>query len=377
MIKVASLVSYQVIPAKMGGQKGIYFFLRYFSKYCQLVCYTIKNNQPQGQENFIVKNILGNGRLRYINLLYFFKLRKEFKKDGITHLVIEHPYYGWLGFLLKKFANVKLVVHSHNIESLRFRTTGKWWWGVLWWYERFTHRTADASFFISEEDKKYAIEKFGLIKEKCTVITYGTEKNQIPAPEQRAAAKNEICTNHKIDPSKKIFLYNGTLNYPPNRKALDFILNDLNPLMEKQSGLSYVIIICGNKLPAEYKNLEAYKNNNIIYAGFVEDIEMYFKAADIFLNPLSDGGGIKTKLVEALASNNTAISFMNGAIGVPVMVTGNKLFIVPDNDLNGFEFAIEKAIKFSKEDLPAGFFMHFYWENIAKKAAAFIEKIKD
>lgn len=377
MIKVASLVSYQVIPAKMGGQKGIYLFLRYFSKYCSLVCYTIKNNQPQGQENFIVKNILGNGRLRYINLLYFFKLRKEFKKDGITHLIIEHPYYGWLGFLLKKFANVKLIIHSHNIESLRFRTTGKWWWGVLWWYERFTHRSADGNFFISEEDKKYAIEKFGLVKDICTVITYGTEKSQIPSPEQRIAAKNEICANHKTDPSKKIFLYNGTLNYPPNRKALDFILNDLNPLLEKQTGLNYAIIICGNKLPAEYKNLEEYKSRNIIYAGFVDDIDVYFKGADIFLNPLSDGGGIKTKLVEALASNNTAISFMNGAIGVPVRVTGNKLFIVPDNDLNEFELVIEKAVKSSKEDLPAEFFMHFYWENIAKKAAVFTEEIKD
>ena len=377
MIKVASLVSYQVIPAKMGGQKGIYLFLHYFSKYCSLVCYTIKNNQPQGQENFIVKNILGNGRLRYINLLYFFKLRKEFKKDGITHLIIEHPYYGWLGFLLKKFANVKLIVHSHNIESLRFRTTGKWWWGVLWWYERFTHRSADGNFFISEEDKKYAIEKFGLVKDICTVITYGTEKSQIPSPEQRIAAKNEICANHKTDPSKKIFLYNGTLNYPPNRKALDFILNDLNPLLEKQTGLNYAIIICGNKLPAEYKNLEEYKSRNIIYAGFVDDIDVYFKGADIFLNPLSDGGGIKTKLVEALASNNTAISFMNGAIGVPVRVTGNKLFIVPDNDLNEFELVIEKAVKSSKEDLPAEFFMHFYWENIAKKATVFTEEIKD
>jgi polysaccharide biosynthesis protein PslH len=377
LTRVASLVSYQVIPAKMGGQKGIYLFLQYFSKHCNLVCYTIKDNQPTGTENFTVKNILGNGKSRYINLSYFFSLKKEFKKDKITHLIIEHPYYGWLAVLLKRFARVKLIVHSHNIESLRFRTTGKWWWGVLWWYERFTHRAADANFFISEEDKKYAVEKFGLTKEKCTVITYGTEKNQVPAPGERNVAKKEICAKHNIEPSGTLFLYNGTLNYPPNKKALDFILNDLNPLLEKQQALRYTILICGNKLPPAYDELAAFKSRNIVYAGFVNDIDIYFKGADIFLNPLSDGGGIKTKLVEALAANNTAISFMNGAIGDPTRVTGNKLFVVPDNDLNEFEFVVEKAIQSSKEDLPADFFLHFYWDNIAKKAAAFIETIKD
>ncbi|MGC4038029.1 MAG: glycosyltransferase [Chitinophagaceae bacterium] len=377
MIKVASLVPYQVIPAKMGGQKGIFLFLQYFSRYHPVICYTTKSNQPQGDENFAINNAIGNARLRYINPAYFFTLRRRFKKDNITHLIIEHPYYGWLGFLLKKFAGIKLIIHSHNIESLRFKSTGRWWWGVLWWYERFTHRIADGNFFISEEDKKYAIEKFELRPEKCCVITYGTEKSNIPSQEEKAIARKEVCSTHNIHENDLILLYNGTLNYPPNLKALDFIINELASSLERNAVLKYSIVICGNKLPAEYNNLSAYKKHKIIYAGFVKNIDVYFNAADIFLNPLTDGGGIKTKLVEALAANNSAVSFSNGAIGIPQRVTGNKLIVVQDGDLAEFELQVEKAAKTVNEKIPADFFIHFYWANIAQKAATFLETIND
>ncbi|MEJ0107134.1 MAG: hypothetical protein WDO19_33425 [Bacteroidota bacterium] len=72
MTRVASLVSYQVLPARMGGQKGIYLFLHYFSRYCDVTCYTTKNNEATGKENFRIKNILSNNKLRYVNLFYFF-----------------------------------------------------------------------------------------------------------------------------------------------------------------------------------------------------------------------------------------------------------------------------------------------------------------
>ena len=64
-----------------------------------------------------VLNVLSNSKLRYINLFYFFTLRNIIRKKKITHFIIEHPYYGWLGFCSKWFCKIKLVVHSHNIES--------------------------------------------------------------------------------------------------------------------------------------------------------------------------------------------------------------------------------------------------------------------
>ncbi|MEP7256649.1 MAG: glycosyltransferase [Ferruginibacter sp.] len=372
-VKVLSLVSYKFLPPDMGGQKGIAFFNRYLSKKIDLLCITTQENTNIETEGYPVKNILSNNQLRYINIFYFFTLSRIIRENKITQLIIEHPYYGWLGILLKWFCKVKLIVHSHNIESLRFKSTGKWWWGILWHYEKFTHRNADLNFFIHDDDRNYAIDHFKLDSKKCVTITYGFEYAALPTADEKSTARRFICNAHHIDPSEKILLFNGTLGYKPNLDALDIILQNINPQLMAREGLKYKIIICGNKLPAEYLGLNNYKEQNIIYAGFVDDINVYFKGSDIFINPVVDGGGIKTKLVEALGYDLTVISTKSGANGIPAEVTGGKMLIVADNDW--ISFSKQVILLNTGLSTPKEFFNHFYWGNIAEKAATAIAGI--
>ncbi len=102
--------------------------------------------------------------------------------------------------------------------------------------------------------------------------------------------------------------------------------------MIKNEGFKYKIVICGKGLPNEMNNLKSYANKNIIYAGFVDDITAYFKAADIMLNPVLSGGGVKTKMIEAIAFGATVVASKTGAAGIERSVCGNKLSIVDDND---------------------------------------------
>ena len=210
---ILSLVPYKFLPPNMGGQKGIAFFNRYLSRHINLTCVTVKDNAEQVSEPYPIKNILSNGSSRYINLFYFFTLRQIIREEKITHLIIEHPYYGWLGILLKWFCNIKLVVHSHNIESLRFKTMNKWWWVILWHYEKIVHRKADHNFFIQDNDRNYAIESFKLDPEKCTTITYGFELSEAPDPADKQMAREQICKLHNIAAPVRI-LYLSTLIFP-------------------------------------------------------------------------------------------------------------------------------------------------------------------
>lgn len=374
MIHVLSITSYQVFPAVMGGQKGIALFNRYLSRYVQLTCATIPENAEQAKESYDILPVFSGSKLRYINPFYFFSLKKLIAERGITHVILEHPYYGWLGYLLKRFLKVRVVVHSHNIESLRFKDFGKWWWKLMRSYERRVHRMVDFSFFISEEDRQYAIQHFHLDERKTTVITYGIKQSEASTQVQKDEAKKIVCGQHGINQNNLLLLYSATLYYGPNLSALDAILEEINPLLQ-QKNIAYTIIVCGNHLPEQYNKLEAYKDQKIIYAGFVDDIDLYFRAADIFLNPISEGGGIKTKLVEALAGNAAAVSYTSGAYGVPVSVTGNKLQVVTDNDAYGFTQAIQDLAYATKNDIPEAFFEHFYWDNIARKAAKKMEEL--
>ena len=369
-VRILSLVSYKFLPPQMGGQRCIAFFNRYLSRLVNLICITVKDNGPAIAEGYPVKNLLSKSPGRYANLAYFFTLRRIIRSEKITHLILEHPYYGWLGILLKWGCKIKLIVHSHNIESQRFKSLNKWWWGILWHYEKFVHKKANHSFFIQSADRNYAIEKYELLPENCTIITYGVEQDLAPSITQKKHAKQYLCKTHGFEENETILLFNGSLGYAPNMDAVEVILKKINPLLMTAPDFSYKIIICGSKLPAQYNSLADYKESNIIYAGFVDDISVYFRGADIFINPVIEGGGIKTKIVEALGHNLSVISTQSGSIGIPSEVTGCKMLITEDYDWVEFSNAI-KTIDTSENTL-AAFFDYFYWGNIAAKASSAI-----
>ena len=85
-------------------------------------------------------------------------------------------------------------------------------------------------------------------------------------------------------------------------------------------------------------------NNSVFNLYFVDDIDLYFKACDLFINPLLDGGGIKTKLVEALGFGKKAVSTVNGAIGVEEFCTQGRLKIVADGDWEQFAARVNDAV---------------------------------
>lgn len=365
-VNIAVLASYKIYPAVSGGQKGIALFYKYLSQLLPVTLLTVTGNEKPDGANIKCIDMLGSSKLRYINPFLFFKIRKFIKQHEITHLVLEHPYYGWLGRLLKTFCKVRLVVHSHNIEALRFKSMKKWWWGILWNYEKHTHGSADINFFITQTDLDYAIKNFHLKESKCHLITYGTEINTIPSQEERAAARKVIASAHDIADTDTIILFNGFFDYQPNLTAVDVILEKINPLFQQQPGFSYKLIICGKNLPPSYNNLKDFADKNIIYPGFVPDIKPYFIGADIFINPIVNGGGIKTKLVEALSYNLSSVSTKSGAIGIPAETTIDKMITVNDDDAASFCDAILSIDKHINTG--AAFFEHFYWGSIAEKA---------
>jgi glycosyltransferase involved in cell wall biosynthesis len=368
MSTILSIVPYNIFPVKSGGQKAIALFNRYLAAQAKLVCVTVENNKPEFASNYTLVNILTNRFYRYLNLLYFFPVKKLVKQHQATHVLIEHPYYGWLGILLKTFTTAKLIVRSHNIESLRWKSLGKWWWKILWWYERATHRYADYNFFIQDDDKQYAVRYFGLDAAKCFTLLYGIEWNSLLPEQEIVSAKQQIRALYQIPEDEHILFFNGAFNYLPNAEALTKIIQVINPLLQQQTNFRYKIIICGPGLPLQPA---AHPHPNMIFAGFVDDVGLYFKAADLFINPVTEGGGIKTKLVEALGHNVNAVSTVNGAIGVNPEWCNGKLFVSGNSDWPTFVQNIIRASVY-KADLGPVYFQQFYWGYSIKKALAFI-----
>lgn len=367
MKKVLAIAPYPYLPFFSGGQKFIAKFLEYLGKEVDLTVISTEGNDWSLARNYRGISLLKRSFSRYYDRSLIKKIAAEINEQRYDAVIWEHPYYAWLAFRIRKETGVKTFFHTHNIEYQRFRSTGRWWWPVLKVYEKYCFKKADGIFFITPEDKAFAIREWKINAQKCFDVPFGVDIRSFPP--DRTESRNIVREKHGIGAHEKILFFNGLLDYKPNLDALKVILNQINPLLKQQPGFSYKILICGKRLPPEFNGLKDYISANIIYAGFINDIDIYYKASDILLNPVQSGGGIKTKLVESIAYGTTAISTRSGATGIEIQVCGDKLQILDDNDWTGFVHAITSR-GHTDSETPAGFYRHYYWGYILERILA-------
>lgn len=366
MKNVLSIAPYRFLPASSGGQRAIFYLYQHLSGYVNLTCVSTRSNDITPGPGFEVIPIFSASFLRYLNPAYFFAIRRIIKKRKIDTVLMEHPYMGIFGWLLQLFCKRRLVIRSHNIEALRFKELGKWWWKILWHYERWVHQQADFSFFITQEDRLYAARHYGIPLEKSSVITYGMESRSPVDTAQKRKITADFKKKWGVPENKTLLLFNGIFGYAPNDQALTLLIDQILPALVI-SEAEIFLIVCGRHIPAAY---EGRRTDHLQVLGFVPDIEAVYWATEIFLNPIWLGGGIKTKLVEALAYGASAVSFESGAIGIPRDLLDGKLKVVGDERVNEFAYAIIQQKNTSALPTPDGFIQHFNWDHIAATAAS-------
>lgn len=368
MKKVLDIVSYTYLPYVSGGQKSIALFLQNLGESSDLFVAGTKKNDTSSATTYQLLPILNNNPKSYFDLIGLLSIIKTIKNQSIKTVIIEHPYIGWMGIVIKLFCKIKLIIHTHNIEHLRFKSLGKIWWRIFSIYETSVLKFTDIVFCISQEDKEHIINAMGILETKCHVMPYGILQNSIPT--DKALNKTKICESYNIDPKKPLILFNGLLSYAPNAEAVEFILLEILPKLKK-SNFEFNLIIAGKGLSPELNELKNYKSDGIIYAGYVDDIDALFTAADIFINPVISGGGVKTKLIEALGMNCNCISTRSGSIGVDKTVCGEKLKISEDYNWDQFTEEIIKS-SLTKSDIPNNFYRKYNWKCIADECVKYI-----
>lgn len=359
-MRFLSVVWYKVLPPKYGGQKGIALFNKYLSKQAGVVCLCSESNEPDGNEHYKIIPSLPLSKTQIINPSCWLRVLRTVNKEKCSHIILEHPYYGIAGVLAKKLKNVKLIVHSHNIEYLRFQKQNKWWWRLLFSLERRTHRNADLSLFKTESDQRIAIEKFKLEINKTLVLSYSVERPNITL--SKANAHSVLCKRYGLSEETKLLLFAGTLDYEPNAKAVELLVEKILPLLSIELSQPFKIIICGRNEFGTFQYLKQLKHEHFIYAGEVEDIESYFTGADVFINPVLQTNGIQTKIIDALSYDCNVVCFEKALEGIPTDLVSNKIFIAENNDYNQFVQKIRTAIN-TEAHVPPDFFERFSWGN--------------
>lgn len=382
--KVLGIVSFKVFPAHMGGQQYIVHYYQSLAQYGKVILAVSSDNILEGKSmsgmdkiadnNLVLLPILFNHWQGWKNIFRLSDLTRLIRKEEIEWIIIDHSYFGWLGFLLRLFTGKKFLIKSANIEAIRFRDMGRKGWRLYQWYEKKVHQLANFSFFISETDRTYALQHWGLQKHKTGVIPFGTYRKEPFCLEQKAKFRNELLMKHGLFNNPVLFFFNGTLDYIPNKKAIYDIIQELIPTLNKSS-LTYKIIISGVQIERDLLS-HISKCPEIIYEGFVQDIQAYYAATDCFICPVSLGAGVKTKLIDALASGLPVIAFEKSAEGISSLPLNKQLTRISNFNWNLFS---ESMIRFSElkreqETVSAEFYKEYHWDHIVQESILSLPK---
>lgn len=126
--------------------------------------------------------------------------------------------------------------------------------------------------------------------------------------------------------SQNYILYVGNFDYFPNIDAAIYLLDVIFPKVLKEVP-DVKMYIVGNK--SDVKLAQYSKNQNVRILGRQEKLDKYIKNSLFCVFPLRMGGGIKVKVLEALAFGKVVVTTSIGAQGIDY---GNETALIVEDD---------------------------------------------
>jgi glycosyltransferase involved in cell wall biosynthesis len=182
-------------------------------------------------------------------------------------------------------------------------------WRLLKEYEGRVCRQFDAVLAVSQEDK-IALEEAAGQELDIHVTPIAIDTDEVTVIERQP------------DPSH--ILHIGTMYWPPNIDGVLWFAHEVYPLIRRQRpAVSFDIV--GARPPREIVALSA-DHTGINVTGYVKDPIPYLERAGLMVVPLRAGGGMRVKILNALAQGLPVVSTALGVEGIAA-VQGRDLLI--------------------------------------------------
>lgn len=174
-------------------------------------------------------------------------------------------------------------------------------WQKLRRYEADICRRVDAVVVVSEADKE-ALETITRLP-RVAVVPNGVDVDYFKLNEPEAEEKAPTL------------LFTGTMDFRPNVDAVNWFCKEILPLIHQEIPEAEFYVVGRDPLPSV---LELGRDPRVFVAGFVEDVRPYFRQASVYVVPMRFGGGIRFKVLEAMAAGVPVVSTTMGAEGIEV-----------------------------------------------------------
>ncbi len=121
------------------------------------------------------------------------------------------------------------------------------------------------------------------------------------------------CAWHPVPPERHLFL--GSFQHRPNRSAAEFLLTRVWPEVHRARPEA-LLLLAGRGSRQFLADRKAPAPDGVRALGFVDDLAELFGSCRLFVAPLTEGGGIKIKILEAMARGLPVVTSPVGAEGI-------------------------------------------------------------
>jgi glycosyltransferase involved in cell wall biosynthesis len=120
--------------------------------------------------------------------------------------------------------------------------------------------------------------------------------------------------NDKNEYGKKAIFFIGAMDWYPNLEGVKWFIDKVwgSVLHQHPTAKFY---IAGKAMPDELKKLE---EKNIINLGEVDDAKTFMEKHPLMIAPIFSGGGLKIKIIEAMAMGKIVVCNPEAATGIPI-----------------------------------------------------------
>ncbi len=369
-IAASASVSVVVLTPTRHDDATIRAAQEYYGKSCRsLVCYQFPHLNPS-RSHFVKTWHYLSGYPRHgfwseeaeqklVNSMR--KTRSEVLWCDTTH---EAKY-----LLAGKRLKCRTVLTTQNVESDLLRQEMKaekgllrWCKAVRWWdlrrLEKLGARWADIITGITDVDLKY-YEKLKA-SNRVFLLPFGYP-----------VTKESSGTDAAQEEPDTIYFF-GSMDWPPNAKAALYLVQDIMPIVWKAMPEAKCFLV--GKNPGE-KLLEL-RSSKVVVTGRVPSVREYYERAALVVAPIKGVGGVKVKLMEAMAAGKAIVSTSAGATGLAVK--NGKHLIIADR-LHEFAQAIVDLLRNEQQRQKLGkMARHFAVEHLSPKETQLqAEKILD